>query len=249
MKNWKEICKIDHKQKTPLYHQIVQNITELFESGHLSSGEMLPPEWDLTKIYGVSRLTVRQAFDKLEREGIIVRRHGIGTFIANPPTTHLVPSRMGFSQKMRLIGKEPTSKTVGFSIIPAPAEVARNLFLEPETDVIEISRIRYADGEPIMYETAYLPAEKFPDLTQDLLGDQSLYDLLNIHYHTKIENVEQSLQPIIITQHQASLLEGEQGAPAILSRVTAFVHNNTPIEYSVAITRGDKCRFYFNFRE
>ena len=170
MKNPKELYQIDHMLKIPLYHQIVQNITELVVTGRLSPGEMMPPEWDLTNLYGVSRLTVRQAFEKLERDGLITRRHGIGTFIANPATTQLVPSRLGFTQKMQQIGKTPSSKVVSFKTLPAPEEVARNLHLEQDTPVIELSRIRYADSEPIMHETSYLPAERFPDLNEKTLG-------------------------------------------------------------------------------
>lgn len=249
MKNPKELYRIDHMVKIPLYHQIVQNITELVVSGRLSPGEMMPPEWDLTNLYGVSRLTVRQAFEKLEREGLITRRHGIGTFIANPATTQLVPSRLSFTQKMQQIGKTPSSKVVSFKTLPAPEEVARNLHLEQETPVFELSRIRYADSEPIMHETSYLPAERFPDLDEKTLGDNSLYGFLSSQYYVTIKAVDQSLQPIILTHSQAELLKVEPNTPAMLSRVIAFVQNNTPIEYSISITRGDKCLFYFHFRE
>lgn len=247
--NPKNIYKIDRELQIPLYHQIVQNIMELIEIGHLSPGEMLQPEWDLTKLYGVSRLTLRQAFDHLERKGYITRRHGIGTFIANPATTQLVPSKMSFTKKMHQIGKTPSSKFISFQIIPAPEEVARHLHIESETPVIELSRIRYADHEPIMYETAYLPAERFPDLTQNNLGDSSLYAFLDTNYHITIKAVEQTLQPILLTQRQASLLDVGPDTPAMLTRLIAFIHNNTPIEYSISITRGDKCQFVFHFRE
>jgi len=248
MQKWKEIYKIDHRLKVPLYHQIVQNITELVESGHLSPGEILPPEWNLTDLYGVSRPTIRQAFDKLERDGIVNRRHGVGTFVANP-STRLMPSRKSFTEKILQIGKVPSSKLLSFAVIPAPVEVARNLLLEPDAPVIEISRIRYADEEPIMHETAYLPAERFSDLNETRLGGQSLYRFLKDVYQINIETVEQSLQPIILTSRQASLLDTEPNTPAMLTRVTAYIQNNIPIEYSISITRGDKSRFYFNFRE
>lgn len=249
MQTWNEMYKIDHKIKIPLYHQIVQNVTELIENGHLSPGEMLPPEWNLTNLYGVSRLTVRQAFDKLEREGVITRRHGIGTFVANAAPTQLTPSRKSFTEKMRQIGKKPSSKIISFDVIPATDEIARHLLMEPQAKVIELARLRYADNEPIMFETAYLPAERFPDLHQEDLTSQSLYAILDTRYHVTVATVEQSLQPIILTQRQAAQLETEPDSPAMLSRVTAFTQNNAPIEYSISITRGDKCRFYFHFRE
>jgi GntR family transcriptional regulator len=244
-----ENYKIDRNLQIPLYHQIYQNILEMIEDGHLSPGEMLQPESDLTKLYGVSRLTLRQAFDQLERKGYITRRHGVGTFIANPATTQLVQGRISFTQKMQQIGKAPSSKLLSLQTVPAPEDVARNLHLELHTPVIELSRIRYADSEPIMQETAYLPAEQFPDLNQANLSESSLYAFLEMKYRITIKAVEQTLQPILLTQRQASLLDVTPDTPAMLTRLVAYTQNNTPIEYSISITRGDKCHFYFRFRE
>jgi GntR family transcriptional regulator len=210
---------------------------------------MLQPEADLTKLYGVSRLTLRQAFDRLERKGYITRRHGIGTFVANPVTTRLVPSKMSFTQKMQQIGKTPSSKLLSLQTVPALEDVALHLHLELHKPVIEMSRIRYADDEPIMHETAYLPAEQFPDLNQANLGESSLYAFLESKYHITIKAVEQTLQPILLTPRQASLLDITPDTPAMLTRSIAYIQNNTPIEYSISITRGDKCQFFFHFRE
>ncbi len=241
--------KIDRGLKIPLYHQIYQNILEMTENGHLAPGELLQPESVLAKLYGVNRLTLRQAFDQLERRGHITRRHGIGTFVASPVTTQLVQGRISFTQKMNQIGKTASSKLLSLQTVPAHEEVARNLHLELNTPVIELSRIRYADSEPIMHETAYLPAEQLPDLNQANLGESSLYAFLEKRYHIIIKAVEQTLQPILLTSRQASLLDVTPDTPAMLTRLVAYNQNNLPIEYSISITRGDKCHFYYRFRE
>jgi len=249
MENWKTLLKIDSRVKIPLYHQIVQNITELIEEDKLAQGTMLPSEWELTNLYSVSRLTVRQALKDLERNGLVTRRHGIGTFVSTPPTTQLTPSKMGFSQKMLQIGKKPSSKTLSLNRIPAPREVANMLQISEKAPVIELVRVRYADEEPIMIETAYLPADRFPDLILENLTDSSLYQFLNERYSISIVAVDQTLQPVLVKPRQAPLLDVEAGSPAIMTKVIAYSRNNVPVEYSWSITGGDKCKFYFHFRE
>jgi GntR family transcriptional regulator len=249
MENWKALLKIDSRLKIPLYHQIVQNITELIDEGKLDQGSMLPSEWELTNLYSVSRLTVRQALKDLERSGLVTRRHGIGTFVSTPATTQLTPSKMSFSQKILQIGKKPSNKILSLARIPAPKEAANMLHLPEKTPVIELVRVRYADEEPIMIETAYLSAERFPDLNEENLGNGSLYQFLNEHYSISIVAVDQTLQPVLVKARQASLLDVEAGSPAILTKVIAYSRNNVPVEFSWSITGGDKCKFYFHFRE
>jgi len=123
------------------------------------------------------------------------------------------------------------------------------LHLPEKTPVIELVRVRFADAEPIMIETAYLPAERFPDLNKENLGNGSLYHFLSERYSISIVAVDQTLQPVLVKARQASLLDVEAGSPAILTKVIAYSRNNVPVEFSWSITGGDKCQFYFHFRE
>lgn len=248
MLNWREATKIDKGTKIPLYYQIGQNLRQLIMDGWLEPGSEVLSEWELSDLYGVSRLTVRRALDDLTREGLLTRRHGVGTFVSEK-IAQIVLSKLGFSQKMREIGRTPTSRIVSQRVLPAADDVAAALRLQPEELVIELVRIRYADGEPIMLETAYLSHSRFNDLADADLGDHSLYEFLQARYQVSIIAVDQILEPTVLTAEQAKLLEAETGSPAMASEVIALIHADTPIEYSVAVTRGDKSRFIFHFRE
>ena len=249
MNNWEELIKIDRQTKVPLYHQISQNLRELILGGQLQPDQTVPSEWELSRLYGVSRLTVRRALDELAREGWLIRRHGVGTFVANPTMAQIVPSKLSFSQKMRQIGRTPSSRLVSIQVIPAVDEVATRLGLEVGVAVTELIRVRLADGEPIMLETAYLSQARFPDLTEADLGDGSLYEFLSERYQVTVVAVDQTLEPILLTAREAQFLDAEPGSPVLLSEVVAFTKDSTPIEYSWSVTRGDKCKFYFRFRE
>jgi GntR family transcriptional regulator len=248
MSDNQSIFRINKKSTIPLYDQIEQNIRELIASEKLKPGDVIPPEWDLANLYGVSRLTVRRALDDLVREDRLFRRHGVGTFVSNPNFTSIAPSKLSFTEQMRAIGRVPSSRQISIHIISASSEVARHLKLQEGDPVIEIIRLRMADREPILLETAYLSQKRFQGITVDTdLSDCSLYEYLSSQYQTSVATMDQILEPVLLTEEDALYLESRPGMPALLSEVTSYSSDGTPIEYSWSVTRGDKCKFYFRF--
>ena len=108
MKN--NLFKIDLKSKLPLYDQIERNLRDLVVNGHLKPGEAMPGEWDLADLYGVSRLTVRRALDELVRQNWLEKKHGVGTFVRQPTMATIAAGKLSFTEQMRSIGREPSSR-------------------------------------------------------------------------------------------------------------------------------------------
>jgi GntR family transcriptional regulator len=249
MNDPKDLFKINRQSKAPLYDLIEQNLRELILRGHLEVGQSVPSEWELAELYGVSRLTVRNALDNLTRQGWLVRRHGVGTFVAHPKITEITPSKLSFTEQMHTIGRMPSSRLVSLRVVPANAEVAHMLKLEQGEPVVEIARVRLADGEPILLETSCLSQKRFPGLENaTALIYCSLYEWLAEHYQTSVAVMDQTLEPVLLSEAEAKQLETQSGSPAMLSKVVAYSAVAEPIEYSWSVTRGDQCRFYFNFR-
>ncbi len=245
----KELYKIDRQEKAPLYDLIEQNLRQLIMSGQLNIGESVPSEWELVNLYGVSRLTVRNALDNLTRQGWLVKRHGVGTFVTHPTVTEISPSKLSFSEQMRAIGRKPSSRLVSLRVMPAEAEVAKRLKLEQGQPVVEIVRVRLADGEPVLLETSCLSQKRFPGLEAATeLTSSSLYEWLATHYQTTVAMMDQTLEPVLLSDAQAHHLETLPGTPAMFSKVLAYTSAGEPIEYAWSVTRGDQCRFYFSFR-
>ena len=115
----KELFKINRQEKTPLYDLIEQNLRENILRGQLKLGEAVPSEWELADLYGVSRLTVRTALDNLTRQGWLIRRHGVGTFVSHPNVTEISPSKLSFTEQMRAIGRMPSSRLVSLQVVEA----------------------------------------------------------------------------------------------------------------------------------
>jgi GntR family transcriptional regulator len=239
---------IDHSSVVPLYHQIKENLQDLIESGELKPGTMLPSERELAEHYAVSRLTVRQAISELVREGLLIRQHGVGTFVAPPKLNQAQPMALSFTQRMIQAGRIPTSRVLACEIVPASRGVARRLQIEPDTPVVRLSRLRLANGQPVMLETTHLPAERFPGLEKENFRTQSLYAILSTRYGVIIAEAEQTLEPVALSSYEAAQLGASEGAPAMLVEVVAFSQEGWPVEYSRAIVRGDTSRYVFRLR-
>lgn len=230
----------------PLYRQIQDNISELIEGLVLNAGDPLPAERQLSELYNVNRMTVRQAIDGLVRRGLIERRHGSGTFVTVPPVQEFTPTVIGFSQRMREAGMNPSSRLLHREIsVPEPL-VARRLQLAADAPVIMFKRLRLVNDEPLMLETSYLPYALFPTLLTADLEHESLYRLLEQAYGVTVAEAEHTMEPALPNAFEARHLGVVMSDPAMLVRVVAYSAQRTPIEMSKAVVRGDRCRYFFH---
>ena len=247
MKN--NLFKIDQKSKLPLYDQIERNLRDLIVNGHLKPGEAMPGEWDLADLYGVSRLTVRRALEELVRQNWLEKKHGVGTFVRQPTMATIAAGKLSFTEQMRSIGREPSSRYIGQRVIAATNKIARALHIQEGDPIIEITRVRLADNTPILLETACLSIVRFPTLeSHDWSQDESLYKVLNDEYEISISAMDHTIKPVTLTETEARYLNAQAGIPALLSQIIALTPNGEPVEYAWSVSNGDKSEFYFHYQ-
>src|SRR6266508_1984332 len=244
-KSW---FKINPQSALPLYYQIKQNLLEIVESGKITAGELLPAEGEMGEYYGVSRLTVRQAVGELVREGVLVRERGRGTFVARPKTTHSMVRTSGFSERIREAGQIPSSQVLSYEIIPAPANVAKNLQMAEGSPVYKLVRLRSVDGEPQMIETTHLPQARFPGMENIDFSQDSLYSTLADRFDCLVTAADEVFEPILLTSYEAGLLGTKTKAAALLLEIVAYDQYGDRVEYNKSIVRGDKARLLFHVR-
>src|SRR3979490_2007879 len=152
------------KQKSrngiPAYQQIQDVIRKRIESGQLRSGDAVASERDLAKLHQVSLMTARHALASLEREGIVERRRGIGTFVA-APKIHF-NKLMSYTEQMSSRSLTAGSKVLFAKVLDNENEAAARLSLPPTSKIVQRERLRHAAGEPFALETCYLSAREFP---------------------------------------------------------------------------------------
>jgi len=245
----KDLFKIDLKSRLPLYDQIERNLRNLIVDGHLKPGEAMPGEWALADLYGVSRLTVRRALDGLVRQNWLKKKHGVGTFVRQPTMATIAAGKLSFTEQMRAIGREPSSRYIGQRLIAATGKIARALHIQEGDPIIEITRVRLADNVPILLETACLSTARFPTLeSHDWSQDESLYKVLSDEHKVNISAMDHTIKPVTLTETEARYLKAKAGTPALLSEIIAYTPGGAPVEYAWSVSNGDKSEFYFHFQ-
>ncbi len=210
-------------------------------TGSLRPGERLGAERDLAVELGVSRSTVRQALAALERTGEVRRvpGRGGGTFVRRRKVERDLSRVVGVPALLRAQGMTSGSRIVSTAIMKADDDTAKVLDLTTGDYVVDVVRIRLADGSPISLEHVRLPAQRFPRLLDLPLGG-SLYDLLREHYDTTPGEAEEHIEVTPAGEDEASILGTTAGAPLLSIRRTTRDPAGRVFEYSHDLFRADR---------
>jgi GntR family transcriptional regulator len=188
-------------------------------------------------------MTARQAIMYLVREGIVVARHGLGTFVAEPKLTHDALHLLGFTEEIKRQGGNPISRVIEQSLETPPIRVSDALQLAAGAPAVKIVRLRLASETPLLLETSFISATLCPGLEREELAAQSLYGVLERRYSIRLQHARQSLEATLANDFEAGLFGIAPGTAMILLEGVVFDERNRPIEYSKAIYRGDRFKF------
>lgn len=227
----------------PLYVQIAEGLIGQIESGELTPGDQLPPERDLSEKLGVNRLTLRRALRVLEAQGLIIRKHGIGTYVAEPKIERQMEVVFRFTHGMQKRGFTPTAKVISLEVSVMEASLARELAMPLSSLAYLILRLRSINQEPVMLESYTIPTQRFPGLDQYDLENRSIYEVMEMEYGVTIVRARQSFEPVVASDFEAGLLDLEVGAPLMLERRLSFDKDGRPVEIGKDRYRGDRFRF------
>jgi len=224
---------IDRSSPLPLYAQVRRGLESRLAADEWRPGERIPGEPELCREYGVSRPVIRQALQEMASEGSIVRRKGLGTFVAEPKlvSRSLVHSLVGFYQDMERMGLPIETRVLSQTLEPAGEKVGARLDLDVLTPVVRVSRLRSVGGHPVVLVSSYLPHALCPGLIQTDLRHQSLYAYLEQEYGLHIAGGRREIEAVLATDEEARLLEVERGAPLLRLESVSFLQDGRPMEY------------------
>lgn len=231
---------LEKKSQSPLYQQLMTRLKNDITAGVYPSGGRIPSEQLLCETYGVSRVTVRKALLDLVQEGLLIRRQGKGTFVADKRLQRDLQQITSFSDACALHGRVASTKLIGIQSEEATPDDAERLHLEPGARVVEICRVRLCDGEPVMLEYNRFP-EKFSFLEKEnLLG--SLYEILRSHGVVPSHAVHDILlghATPTVSKH----LNTAQGEALLILDQTVMDQHGEPLHLSRQWIRGDRYTF------
>lgn len=229
----------------PNYRRIVRLLEEKIQSGEYPPGHRLPPERELCEIFGVSRITARQALSELSQRKLVVRHQGQGTFVARAIVESSLLGFFSISAALKADGRLVSTRVLSAQLgTPDKAEAAA-LGCELDETVVRIARVRFVDGDPYALETSTLRSGRFPGLEHYDFGSRSLYDVLAREYATQLVRARETLAPVMLTAEQAELLGVGVEQPALRLIRTTFDDKNVATEASGALIRGDRCQLLF----
>lgn len=222
------------------YHSIRDEILDLVEE--LDVGDALPPERVLAPRFAVSRMTLRRAVEELVREGRLERRHGAGTFVAEPKIAQGL-AVTSFSDDMRQRGSVPSSRTLAVDEVLAGAPLGRRLEISPGDRVTRVARLRLADDAPMALETLHVPHAVAPDLTGEMLDNQSFYELLGSRYGVVLARGQQTIEATVTDEAESEILEVPLHSPAFLFERISRAADGRVVEFVRSVYRGDRYQF------
>ncbi len=234
------LSKLSLDSDIPLYSQLVGIVKRNISAGTLTAGDLLPSETELCKAFDISRSTVRQAIGALESEGLVVRKQGRGTFVAEPKMHRKTDTVYSFTSEISAMGLTPSSTLLEFDIVePSPEIIAVLELGSPDTPIYRFSRIRNVDGEPLILETSYYPQYIYPRLTRELLQTHSFYSLL---YEVGIVpfSAVDTYSAVTLSGREAKLLGCNAGDPAFSAQRRTRTESGMTYEFTHSIIRADR---------
>lgn len=244
MSNHRLPITLERQSAVPIYAQIRRQLEELIASGALKEGDLLPGEPQLAEDLGVSKMTVRQAIYELVAEGLLERQRGRGTFVCSPSVSLQLPFFTSFTQDMRHRGYVPRTVLLTVAQVAASKRQAERLRIEPGSKLVRITRLRFADELPMVFETVLIIDERFPDIIAKLRETESRYDVYEQGYGVRPARAEQTLEAVIVTAEEASHLGVSASAPALMIEGVLYDQDDRPIEIMKSVYRADRYKVY-----
>lgn len=234
---------LNQEAMTPLYVQLMEEIEKNIADGVYKPGEKIMTEAEMAKEYGVSLITVRKAVGSLMEKGLVIRKQGKGTFVTKPKFSRNMKKLQSFTEMCEQMGVKPGAKMLENRLIEADAKVAARLGIEAGSSVVYISRLRYADQEPVQIERSYFPL-KYAFLLEAQFDDNSLFDFLREQAGTWVASSEKTIELCRATAAEAKLLDVEENDYLLFVRSTAYDSAGEPLYAGVQIINGDRFSLY-----
>jgi GntR family transcriptional regulator len=228
----------NHRNGTPVYKRIQNAIRKRIEASELNPGDAVASERELARMHKVSLMTARHALAGLEREGIVERRRGAGTFVA-APKIHF-NKLMSYTEHMSSRGLAPRSRVLVAKIIEDEQEIAARLGLPAASPLVKIARLRLTGDDPFALETCYLPASDFSGLAGAPLARNSLFASLLHDYNVELAYADEEIDATAADPNLAEMLGLPKGTALLRIRQVIYSTKGKATIYGVGYYRSER---------
>ncbi|HXG03332.1 MAG TPA: GntR family transcriptional regulator [Candidatus Binatia bacterium] len=227
--------------RVPRYHRIAEELREQIRSGRLAPGERLPNQRHLAREFGVTLMTLRQALEVLERDDLIVRRHGLGTFVAAPSVEYDILALRRFAGELTALGEHVTTRVLQARFVPADRRVAAALELGPRARVLALERLRLVEGHPMSLQRSFLPPAVGEEVLKADLATTPLRQILEFKLGLILTRARETVAAVRLPAREACELGCRPGVPAFESERTSYA-GPRPVVFDRVFIPGDRFR-------
>jgi len=233
------ITPADPHSPVPLYHQIYLDLKRLIADQTLAPGSLLPPETEISQLYGVGRQTIRQTIARLVDEDLVERYPGRGTFVKSQSERLKFYLDRSFTKQTLAMGYRPSSKVLCVELATVDRSCPEELQGYIDKPCMNLERLRLGDGQPICYQGTTLMTERCPGIEKHDFGQESLYEVLARDYQLAVQRIDYVVRALAADDYRAELLAVEPGSPLLSVKTVVYLEDKTLIEYTVGYYRAD----------
>ncbi len=228
---------IDYNNNEPLHKQAESILRKLIEKEEYVNGKLLPKETDLSEQMGISRNTLRQAISELVREGLLVRKRGVGTHVIEKKIFSESSNWLSFSQEMKVLNIEIYNFELSIKRM-APSKEAMKFFdVDSSAKLFKLQRLRGKKEHPFVYfSSEFNPSIPFSDKEHFI---RPLYEILETDYNIIVKTSKEEISAASADSFIASKLEINVGDPILIRKRFVYDIDDKPIEYNIGWYRAN----------
>jgi GntR family transcriptional regulator len=239
-------------RRRPLYLEVIDALMKDIQEGKYCPGARIPSEEQLSKEMGISRVSLREALRVLAEDGILLRRHGSGTYVRDKKATPVqdLSTILSISTMFKKAGLEHEVVRSDHRKIPAARKVAQNLKIDPGEEVWQVERLRAIGGKPALYSFDYFPAAIVPPGGEERIKDYlfATYYFLSEVCRQEIAQGRCTLKPVLADKKLQEIMKLRRHTPLMYIEIVDLNPEQKPISYAREYYRADFFDFQVNRR-
>ena len=227
-----------------LYVQVIERLKKDIDSGVFKENERFPSEFELARTLGVSRATLREALRVLEEEKVIIRKHGVGTFVnPRPLFSSGIEQLSSVSSMISDAGMVPGTIFMEVQESNPSEEMIGKFTCEPDDSLVTIKRVRTADGEPVVYCIDHVLSKNL-DAGSEVLLNESIFDSIEKSGRIRIVQAVANIEPVAYDDEASSILRCGVDIPILVLLQHHYSEEGEMVLYSKNYFRADKFSFH-----
>src|SRR5256712_1837287 len=235
--------------RVPRYHRIAETLRERIRGGALAPGARLDNQRELAKSFGVTLMTLRQALELLEREHLITRRHGLGTFVAAPSIDYDILQLRRFAGDLSAKGEHVATRLLGARFAAPDRRVAEALRLPAPARVFVLERLRLVDDHPMSLQRSFLPPLIGEEVVRADLARPPLHQVLEFKLGVIIVRAHETVSAVRLGRREARDLGCRAGEPAFEAERVSHDAGGAPVVFDRVFIPGDRFRITRELRD